>query len=126
MEQSYPKQEKLKGKTLIDSLFKEGKSVAQFPLRLVFIEVTAQEVPLRMGVSVSKRYFKRANRRNYIKRLLRECYRLNKGDLLGCDKRYSCMLLYQSNQEPRFDELEPKVKKLFAKALEQWTSAERQ
>ncbi len=122
MEQSYPKDEKLKGRTLINTLFTEGKSVSQFPVRLVFVEVSGQETPLRMGVSVSKRYFKRANRRNYIKRLLRECYRLNKGDLLGGDRHYACMLIYQSAEEPTFAELQIKVKKLFAKALAQWNA----
>lgn len=122
MEQSYPKDEKLKGRTLINTLFAEGKSISQFPVRLVFVEVPDQESPLRMGVSVSKRYFKRANRRNYIKRLLRECYRLNKGDLLGSEGHYACMLIYQSAEEPTFAELEIKVKKLFAKALAQWNA----
>ena len=120
MEQSYPREEKLQGRTLIDSLFKEGKSVAQYPLRLVFVEVPSQEVPVRMGVSVSKRYFKRANRRNYIKRLLRECYRLNKQDFHVSDRRFACMLIYQSAEEPEFHDLEIKVKKLFAKAVSQW------
>ncbi len=109
---------------MINSLFAEGKSISQYPVRLVYVPVDGQQVPLRMGVSVSKRYFKRANRRNYIKRLLRECYRLNKGDLLGGDRHYACMLIYQSGEEPRFEELQSKVKKLFAKALAQWTSAD--
>ena len=120
MEHSYPREEKLKGRTLIDSLFREGQSLAQYPLRLVFVEVPTQDVPLRMGVSVSKRYFKRANRRNYIKRILRECYRLNKHRLYVPSKKFACMLIYQSNQEPSYHELEAKVIKLFAKAVAQW------
>jgi ribonuclease P protein component len=35
---TFPKQEKLKSKKIIDTLFIEGKSVKAFPLRAVYIE----------------------------------------------------------------------------------------
>ena len=80
---TYPKKERLKSKTTIGLLFSEGKSVSKYPLRLVYrqAEVDAAE-KIKMGVSVSKKYFKRAVDRNYFKRVLRETYRLNKHLLL--------------------------------------------
>ena len=56
---NYPKNEKLKSKNTIDLLFSEGKSVSKYPLRLVFVENSNEEKELiKMGVSVSKKYFK--------------------------------------------------------------------
>ena len=79
MQFSYPNNEKLKSHKTIDRLFSEGKSISKYPLRLVFVENTDENnlEKVLMGVSVSKKYFKRAVDRNYFKRVLRECYRLN-------------------------------------------------
>ena len=69
---TYPKTEKLKSKTTIDLMFREGKSVSKYPLRLVYAKSTFGENPeFKMGVSVSKKYFKEAVDRNYFKRVLR-------------------------------------------------------
>ena len=71
MKNTYPKHEKLKSKTTIDLLFTEGKSVSKYPLRLVYVENTEENAErIKMGVSVSKKYFKKAVDRNYAKRLL--------------------------------------------------------
>jgi ribonuclease P protein component len=90
MDFSYPVSEKLKSKKIIDLLFSEGKSVSKYPLRLVYITHDYEEnVPLKMGVSVSKKHFKKAVDRNYFKRVLRECYRLNKSILTtNLDTKY--------------------------------------
>ena len=91
---TYPKTEKLKSKTTIDLLFSKGKSVSKYPLRLVFVESDYgipedSDQKLKMGVSVSKKYFKHAVDRNYFKRVLRETYRLNKHILVdNLDKKY--------------------------------------
>lgn len=71
MTYNYPKSEKLKSRKAITILFTEGKSVSKFPIRLVFAETEyPQEEKIKMGVSVSKKFFKKAVDRNYIKRLL--------------------------------------------------------
>lgn len=72
-----PKRERLCSQKALDELFGGGhKSCAAYPVRAVFM--TTQEAGTRILVSVSKRYFKRAVKRNRIKRQLREAYRLNK------------------------------------------------
>lgn len=117
MDFSYPKAEKLKSKTIIDLLFTEGKSVGKYPLRLVYVACDFEEdVPLKMGVSVSKKYFKKAVDRNYFKRVLRECYRLNKAQLVTVlDKKYCFMFFYQTNEKLPYSEIEQKTKQLFEK-----------
>ncbi|SHK12938.1 ribonuclease P protein component [Epilithonimonas mollis] len=76
----YPTQEKLKKKSEIDLLFKKGKWISVDNLRIIYLH-SSEKMPIeshKIGVSVSKKFFKRAVDRNRIKRLLRECYRLNK------------------------------------------------
>lgn len=113
---NYPKNEKLKSQNAIDLLFSQGKSVAKYPLRLVYVEIPSAEEKLQIGVSVSKKYFKKAVDRNYFKRLLRESYRLNK-ELLKVDseKKYVMMLLYQTKDRLSFQEIEEKTIALFEK-----------
>jgi ribonuclease P protein component len=114
---TYPKKEKLKSKTTIDLLFSEGNSVSKFPLRLVYVEnKEANAVLLKMGVSVSKKYFKKAVDRNYFKRVLRETYRLNKHILLDTlEKPYAIMFFYQTKERLSFQEIEEKTIQLFQK-----------
>ena len=114
---TYPKTEKLKSKTTIDLMFREGKSVSKYPLRLVFAKSTFGENPeFKMGVSVSKKYFKKAVDRNYFKRVLRETYRLNKQVLReNLKEPYSFMLLYQTKDRLSYEEINQKTIELFEK-----------
>lgn len=117
---TYPKTEKLKSKNTIDLLFSEGKSVSKYPLRLVFVENPSEEKELiKMGVSVSKKYFKNAVDRNYFKRVLRECYRLNKHILTeNIEKPYAFMFFYQTKDRLTYQEINEKTIQLFQKFVE--------
>lgn len=114
---TYPKSEKLKSRTTIDEMFREGKSVSKFPLRLVYIKQALEEdQKVKIGVSVSKKYFKKAIDRNYFKRVLRETYRLNKNLLLdSLDDPYAFMLLYQTKERLSYEEINRKTIQLFEK-----------
>lgn len=114
---SFNKTEKLKSKTLIDTLFKEGKSVSAFPLRLVYMPSGQSDSILsKAGVSVSKRSFKRAVDRNRIKRLIREAYRLHKPEYLSnILTPHAFMILYIGKEMPTLQELEKKMLVLFNK-----------
>lgn len=116
---TYPKKERLKSKTTIGLLFSEGKSVSKYPLRLVYrqAEVAAEE-KIKIGVSVSKKYFKKAVDRNYFKRVLRETYRLNKHLLLdNIQEPYSVMFFYQTKDKLSYEEINAKTIQLFEKFL---------
>lgn len=117
MDYSYPKATKLKSKKIIELLFTEGKSVGKYPLRLVYIQKDFdEEVPLKMGVSVSKKYFKNAVDRNYFKRVLRECYRLNQHLLIdNLNQKYCFMFFYQTKERLEYAEIHEKTIQLFEK-----------
>lgn len=76
------KEERICRKKQIDQLFggNSSHSVVSFPIRAVFMETAREEnqPPLKMMVSVSKRHFKRAVKRNRIKRQIKEAFRKNK------------------------------------------------
>ena len=77
---TFPKEEHLCRKKLIEELFsKQSSSFGVYPLRIVWIKAAAPTMaPPQVLISVSKRTFKRAVDRNRLKRLIREAYRLNK------------------------------------------------
>ncbi|MDO5616222.1 MAG: ribonuclease P protein component, partial [Cruoricaptor ignavus] len=89
----YPKQEKLKHKNDISLLFEKGKWCSSGNLRVVSY-ATENNSAQKVGVSVSKRYFKKAVYRNKIKRLLRECYRLNKLEFVEAFGEKSISMLF--------------------------------
>ncbi|RZJ67989.1 MAG: ribonuclease P protein component [Flavobacterium sp.] len=113
---TYPESEKLKSRKTIDRLFSQGKSVSKFPLRLVYVENDDQTELLKLGVSVSKKHFKKAVDRNYFKRCLREAYRLNKHLLFdSIEKPHAFMLLYQTKDRLSSAEIQTKTIQLFEK-----------
>ena len=76
---SYGKTEKLKSRKLIEELFAGGKQFSVFPLKVTFkIVKEPLDFPVKAGVTVSGRNFKKAVQRNRIKRILREAYRTEK------------------------------------------------
>lgn len=77
------KSERLHGRNAVENLFGKAKrsSMVVFPLRAVYTLADSGadgEESVRMLVSVSKRHFKRAVKRNRAKRQVREAYRKNK------------------------------------------------
>ncbi|WP_347216209.1 ribonuclease P protein component [Chryseobacterium sp.] len=112
----YPRAEKLKKNTEIGLLFEKGKWRTSGNLRIIILK-DKPTLPVengKIGVSVSKRYFKRAVHRNRIKRLLRECYRLNK-DLFQetFGEKTMAMLFWVSSEMPsKFQDVEAQFIKL--------------
>jgi ribonuclease P protein component len=110
---SFPKEEHLCRKKLITELFGRGSSFGLYPLRLVWLPVPAPTTaPPQVLVSVSKRSFKRAVDRNYLKRLMREAYRLNKYRLLEVPGGHSVAqlaIIYSGKEKKPFTLVEKKL-----------------
>ncbi|HEX3024706.1 MAG TPA: ribonuclease P protein component [Chitinophagaceae bacterium] len=121
---SYQRKEKLKSRKLMDQLFTGGKSVSAFPVKAMFNETdVAIDFPVKAGVGVSSRNFKKAVDRNRIKRLLREAYRLNKQPLLDFaianDKKIAVFFLFVDKTLPDFETLQNKMPVLIDKLIKQ-------
>lgn len=83
--ETFSKEERLCGKAAVSALVSGGKWGGTAHLRYCWLRHgDDSRRPSRILVSVPKRYFKRAVRRNLLKRRIREAYRTQKA-LLGCD-----------------------------------------
>ena len=114
MDYSFPKKEKLKSKKLIEQLFSEGQSITSFPIKLIYLHTELPfDVSIQTGVTVPKKNFKSAVKRNRIKRLLREAYRLNKHLVFNNSKgRFAFLFLYLGKEMPDFAEIDTHLKDL--------------
>ena len=75
-----PKSERLCGKVSVSALMSKGRWGFTSGLKYCFlIPSDSDGVPNRIMVSVPKRLFKRAVKRNLLKRRIREAYRTRKG-----------------------------------------------
>ena len=118
------KAERLYSKIVIEKMFAGGasRSFSVFPLRAVFMSVDRQEVPASILISVPKKRFKRAVKRNRVKRQIREAYRKNKGGLWQAleekEQGVAVAFIYLSNELFSSAEIENKVKILLARIAE--------
>ena len=117
------KSERLDKKKVIEKMFAGGsRSFSVFPLRVVYLPVEELEARVSILVSVSKRRFKRAVKRNRVKRQIREAYRKNKSllvDELQCrEQRLAIAFIYLSDELVATAELEEKMKIALARISE--------
>lgn len=115
--------ERLCGKTKIDSLFASGNSFIVYPYRVVYLlHRNTERVPVSMFVSVPKKKFKRAVKRNLIRRRIKEAYRLNKQiltePLQTRNNALDMAILFLDKEIPEYHTLEKKLKDMLLKLKE--------
>lgn len=77
--ETFGKSEKLCSKKAIAELFEHGNSFFCFPFQIIWtFGPGIPDSPAQIGLSVSKRNFRKAVTRNLIKRRIREAYRKKK------------------------------------------------
>ena len=81
--QDFPKYERICKSNEIQSLFEKGAGFSCYPYRVVYLfrPVGDKPVTCRLLLSVSKKRFHHAFKRNRVKRLIRESWRKNKSKL---------------------------------------------
>lgn len=117
------KLERLNRKKVIEKMFAGGsRSFSVFPLRVVYLSVEELEAPASILVSVSKRRFKRAVKRNRVKRQIREAYRMDKHELLRVLEEKQCRLaiafIYLSDRLVESSVIEDRMKTALARIAE--------
>lgn len=124
MSSKFPKKEKLKSESLIRVIFEEGKSITSYPLKLIYIDIKVPaKAKVQCGVTVPKRNFKSAVKRNRIKRLLRESYRLNKEQIFNnIEGSFAFLFLYIGKEMPEYEEVEKQMRVILQKFLKKVTN----
>lgn len=111
------KSERLCGTTAIAGLFRNGKSGFSHPVKYVFEPYAGSGVAVM--VSVPKRNHKRANKRNLLKRRMREAFRTNRGPLCDlCREKglgLRVALIYGAKEIADFNTIEYAVRNAIAK-----------
>lgn len=124
----FPKKERISHKRAFDHLFKGGSSFYKGHLWVIYttdLPEFLQTAPLMVGFSVPKRSFNRANKRNHLKRRLKEAFRLNKQMLLPLLEEQNLQLAFLVKYNTRkiltYHEIEHDLQRVFrklARALE--------
>ena len=101
-----PRKKILRGKRAFEYVFEHGSSFRVGVLKFLFCTQVPEDIvqaPVSVAFAAPKRLFKRAVDRNYIKRRMREAYRLNQDILaLPTDKpSKEPLVLFVIYQKPR-------------------------
>jgi ribonuclease P protein component len=106
---SFPKNSKLCGQERIAAFYKEGKRFTAWPLRVTW--KPAEET--KILVWAPKSLFKHAVKRNHLRRLMREAWRLHQDILDG--QHYWIAFNYMDKEEQSFHAIEKAVCKALKK-----------
>ena len=111
----FKKEERLCSKKLIAKLFAEGNSFLVHPIKIVYLSSDFRHsTPLKVAFAVSKREFKRSVDRNYIKRRMREAYRLNRHQLqlpVG-GHQFAAVFIYIGKELPKYSVIDRSMKRI--------------
>lgn len=130
----FPKEERLHHRSLVEGLFRSGKSFYEFPFRVTWRTLSSEQLEktfcnhtpegigrLQMMVTVPKKKRRRAVDRVQMRRRIREAYRLNKQSLLknlnsdSCFATVSIALVYIHDKNLHYDLIEEKMKTILGK-----------
>lgn len=125
---TFSKEERICSRLLIEKLFNSGnsRSMSAFPLRAVYMpikEKSEKQPSAQLLISVPKKHFRRAVKRNRVKRQVREAYRKHKGILLESfedkpDQGIAIAFIWMDDKLYSSDEVEKRVIQLLTRIKE--------
>ena len=121
-----PRSERLRSLKAIRRMFGEGRGGFVYPYRYIWIadkqEGESEGRGIEVMFSVPKKFHKRANKRNLLKRRTREAYRLNRGEL--CERisqagvEVNLAFIYSTKEVHSYKTVENAVQKILAQVCE--------
>ena len=121
---TFPKSEHLCGQLRIATLYKEGKRLTAFPLRVTFRRLDDNDTAPKVLVWAPKSLFKHAVDRNRLRRLMREAYRLNAQPLRNFCQENRCSFLLAFNYMDAEMRTQAQVTKAMQKAIAKLITAQ--
>lgn len=126
--EGFPKYERICKENDIQVLFDEGHGFSVYPYRVIYLfrHDESRPVTCRLLVSVSKKRFHHAFKRNRVKRLMREAWRKNKATLYEiCQKdniSVDVALVYTATVIHSYEEVLAKTQKAVKEIVKRYSS----
>jgi len=128
---TFSKKERLCSKNIFAYLFANGSYLRAGAISVYYVLDVPQELlshPIQVAFASPKRHLKEAVKRNYIKRRMREVFRLQKPTLLDALKKNQrnlvLLISYNSRKKASFAEIHNTLNKAFAKLQERISATE--
>lgn len=114
LKKTFSRDERLRSRRLIQTLFKTGKNINESPFRIKWMFLAhAQEMPVQVMMSVPKYNFKKAVTRNLIRRRMKEAFRLNKenlcASLISANRYLALSITYSAKEILPFEFIQQKI-----------------
>jgi len=120
---TFTKEERLCSQKLLDELYHKGSSFLLYPFSVIWLPHEPGAKPAQVVLQVPKRRFKHAVDRNFIRRRMREIYRLHKSEwlypFLKSDQTLLLGISYIGKELPEFAFMESKLKEVFKKLVKE-------
>ena len=124
---TFNKKERLSSKILIDAVFEKGKKFKSYPFIATYLTEDSNESnwdsQVRIVITVPKRKVKLANKRNRVRRQIKEAYRLNKSEfytqLEAKNTNLALFLIYIGKEKEEYSFIDKKIKLLLTDLAKQ-------